>query len=224
MLFYRWGITSKMYYGYHRVSTREQNLDRGVKGIQDFCDKNNYHLEKIFVDKMSDKTFDRPRYTVLKEDVLRKGDTLIVYELDRLARNKKSICDELHYFEEKGIRVMILDIPTTTISLPEETDGMNRLITETINKVIIEIYAMQAETEMQRKEKRQREGIQAKKDRGEWDDYGRKRVMSLDEFSKYYKKVEAGQIGSLELMRKLKMSKTTYFRYVKEYRLVNNTY
>lgn len=210
-----------MIYGYHRVSTREQNLDRGVKGIQEFCDKNNYHLEKIFVDKMSGKTFDRPRYTVLKEDVLRKSDILIIYELDRLARNKKGICDELRYFEEKGIRVMILDIPTTTLSLPKETDSMNRLITETINKVIIEIYAMQSETEMQRKEKRQREGIKAKKERGEWDDYGRKRIMSATDFARHYKKVENGQIGSLELMRKLNMKKATYFRYVKEYKMNN---
>ena len=78
-----------MYYGYHRVSTKEQNLDRGIKGIEDFCKSRNYDLKKVFVDKMSGKTFDRPRYTVLKEDVLRKGDTLIIYELDRLARNRR---------------------------------------------------------------------------------------------------------------------------------------
>lgn len=56
-----------MYYGYHRVSTKEQNLDRGIKGIEDFCKSRNYDLKKVFVDKMSGKTFDRPRYTVLKE-------------------------------------------------------------------------------------------------------------------------------------------------------------
>ena len=77
---------------------------------------------------------------------------------------------------------------------------------------------MQAETELQRKEKRQREGIEAKKARGEWDDYGRHRVMSAEEFAKQYKKVEQGKIGSLELMRQLKMKKSTYFKYVNEYR------
>lgn len=115
---------------------------------------------------MSGKTIDRPRYTVLKADVLREGDTLIIYELDRLARNKKAISEELRFYENHGIRVMILDIPTTTIDLPEEADSMNKLITDTVNKVIIEIYAMQAESEMQRREKRQREGIEAKKARG----------------------------------------------------------
>ena len=207
-----------MFYGYHRVSTKEQNLDRGVDGIKSFCEKHNYPLQKVFVDKISGKSFDRPRYTVLKEDVLREGDTLVIYELDRLARNKKAICDELRYYEEHGIRVMILDIPTTTIELPEEADQMNKLITETINKVIIEIYAMQAETEMQRREKRQREGIEAKKARGEWEDYGRKRVMSADDFAKHYQRVEKDEIGSRALMRELKMKESTYFRYVKEYK------
>lgn len=207
-----------MYYGYHRVSTKDQHLDRGVKGIEDFCRIRNYPLQKIFLDKLSGKVFDRPRYTVLKEDVLRPGDTLILYELDRIGRNKKEIIDELRYFEDHDIRVMFLDIPTSTIDLSEESDSMNKLITDTINKVVIEIYAMQAETELQRKEKRQREGIEAKKARGEWDDYGRHRVMSAEEFAKQYKKVEQGKIGSLELMRQLKMKKSTYFKYVNEYR------
>jgi len=207
-----------MYYGYHRVSTKEQNLDRGVKGIEDFCKQKNYPLQKIFLDKMSGRVFDRPRYTVLKEDVLRTGDTLILYELDRLGRNKKDIIDELRYYEDHDIRVMFLDIPTSTIDLSEESNSMNKLITDTINKVVIEIYAMQAETELQRKEKRQREGIEAKKARGDWDDYGRHRVMSAEEFAKQYKKVEQGKIGSLELMRQLKMKKSTYFKYVNEYR------
>lgn len=207
-----------MYYGYHRVSTKDQNLDRGVKGIEDFCKQKNYPLQKIFLDKVSGKSFDRPRYTVLKEDVLREGDTLILYELDRLGRNKKEIIDELRYYEDHNIRVMFLDIPTSTIDLSEESDSMNKLITDTINKVVIEIYAMQAETELQRKEKRQREGIEAKKARGEWDDYGRHRVMTPEEFAKQYEKVEQGKIGSLELMRQLKMKKSTYFKYVNEYK------
>lgn len=207
-----------MYYGYHRVSTNEQNLDRGIKGIEEFCNKKNYPLQKIFVDKISGKNFDRPRYIVLKEDVLRPGDVLILYELDRLGRNKREIINELHYFETHNIRIMFLDIPTSTVDLSNESDSMNKLITDTINRVVIEIYAMQAETEIQRKEKRQREGIEAKKARGEWDDYGRQRVMSKEDFAKHYKKVEKGDIGSLELMRQLKMKKSTYFKYVKEYR------
>ena len=42
--------------------------------------------------------------------------------------------------------------------------------------------------------------------------------MSPEDFSKEYKRVEQGKIGSLELMRQLKMKKSTYFKYVREYK------
>ena len=61
-------------YGYHRTSTREQHLDRGIKEITAYCEQNNLELEKIFTDQ---QTFNRPRYQVLKEDVLRAGDVCI---------------------------------------------------------------------------------------------------------------------------------------------------
>ena len=117
---------------------------------------------------------------------------------------------------------MILDIPTTTTDLPD-TDAMNKLIVETINKVIIDVYAMLAETELQRKTKRQQEGLIAMKERGEWDNYGRHRVMSLPDFEKEYQNVKDGKIKSLELMRKLNMKKSTYFKYVREIKLMNST-
>ena len=58
-------------YGYHRTSTREQHLDRGIKEITAYCEQNNLELEKIFTDQQTGKNFNRPRYQVLKEDVLR---------------------------------------------------------------------------------------------------------------------------------------------------------
>ena len=61
-------------YGYHRTSTREQHLDRGIKEITTYCEQNNLELEKIFNDQQTGKNFNRPRYQVLKEDVLRAGD------------------------------------------------------------------------------------------------------------------------------------------------------
>ena len=59
------------------------------------------------------------------------------------------------------------------------------------------------------------ECIDSRKARGEWDDYGRPAVMSIDEFSEYYQKVMSGEIRPFELMKQLGMSKSTYYRYVK---------
>ena len=75
-------------YGYHRTSTTEQHLDRGIQEITNFCKKNNYQLERIYTDQQTGKNFNRPRYQVLKEDVLRAGDKLIITEVDNFTSYK----------------------------------------------------------------------------------------------------------------------------------------
>ena len=80
---------------------------------------------------------------------------------------------------------------------------------ETINNMLIELYAAMAQAEIEKKEKRQREGIDSKKARGEWDDYGRPAVMPIDEFSEHYQKVVSGEIRPFELMKQLGI--LTYF-------------
>lgn len=205
------------YYGYNRVSTREQHEDRGNKNIENFCKDHNYPLQKIYVDKKSGKNFDRARYLVLKEDVLRSGDTLIIPEYDRLGRASQTK-EELEYFKKNNIRVIFLDIPTTQMDLESIPDPMARLIMNCINDMLISFYDLMSKTELERKRKRQSEGIQAKKDRGEWDDYGRPRIMPLHDFAVQYKKVENGEIIGAELMRQLNLNYSTFYRYVKEYK------
>lgn len=202
-------------YGYHRASTREQHLDSGIAEITAYCESNNLSLEKIYTDQQTGKNFNGPRYTILKEDVLRSGDELIITEVDRLGRNKADTLKELQYFKEAGIRVKILELPTTLMDVSNMENAMARMVVETINNMLIELYAAMAEAEIEKKEKHQREGIQAKKDRGEWDDYGRSRSMSLDDFAKEYIAVREGKVHPCELMKKLGLTKPTYYRYVR---------
>lgn len=203
-------------YGYHRTSTREQHLDRGIVEISKYCSANNLKLEKIFSDQQTGKNFNRPRYVIMKEDVLREGDELIITEVDRLGRNKQETLRELQYYRDNGIRVRILELPTTLMDLSAMDNSMARMIMETINNMLIELYATMAQAEIEKKEKRQREGIEAKKARGEWDNYGRPAAMKLEDFADEYKKVKTGEMRPFELMRKLGLSKATYYRYVKQ--------
>lgn len=92
-----------MIYGYHRTSTKEQHLDRGIQEIESFCNQNGLKLERIFTDQQTGKNFNRPRYTVLRDDVLRAGDTLIITEIDRLGRDKQGTLNELRYLTEMKI-------------------------------------------------------------------------------------------------------------------------
>jgi DNA invertase Pin-like site-specific DNA recombinase len=204
-------------YGYHRTSTVDQHLDRGIKEISDYCKSNNMKLDKIYTDQQTGKNFNRPRYTIMKEDVLRPGDILIITELDRLGRNKQDTLKELHYYKENNIRVMILEIPTTLQDLSKLDNKMATMIMDTINNMLIELYATMAQAEIEKKEKRQQEGIQAKKDRGEWEDYGRPKAMDFDTFKKEYMRVIDGTIKPFELMKELGLTKPTFYRYKKQY-------
>ncbi len=200
--------------GYHRTSTTDQHLDRGIKEIENFCEKNNLKLSrKIFTDQQTGKNFNRPRYTVMKEDVLEPGDTLIITELDRLGRNKEDTLKELRYYKDHNIRVMILEIPTTLIDFSSMDNSIATLVLNAINNMLIEMYAVMAQAEIEKKEKRQREGIAAMKERGEWDNYGRPRKISKDQFANAFSLVEDGKLRNVDLMRKLNLSEATFYRY-----------
>lgn len=213
-----------LYFAYHRTSTKDQHLDRGIKEISDYTNKEGITLvNDIYTDQETGKNFNRPCYDKLINDMelVRKVNpkesiSLIVTELDRLGRNKQLILKEIRKMQDLGIRLMVLEIPTTLTELPKDS-SIASMIMETINNMLIEMYASFAQAELEKKEKRQREGIEAKKARGEWDDYGRPRALDFKKFAKEYKRVLDGSLKAVECMRLLGLTKTTYYRYVKEY-------
>lgn len=180
-------------YGYHRTSTKEQHLDRGIQEIERYCNEHEMALMNIFTDQETGKNFNRPRYTVLVEDVLRLGDILIVTELDRLGRNKHDTMQQIQRIKDMGVRLMVLELPTTLMDLSVMDNAMARMMLETINNMMLELYASMAQAELEKKEKRQREGIEAKKLRGEWDDYGRPSVMKQETFDENFQSVISGK-------------------------------
>ena len=202
-------------YGYHRTSTREQHLERGIQEIQNFCKEHRMELSNIFTDQQTGKNFNRPRYTVLVEDVLRPGDILVITELDRLGRNKKDTMEQIRILQGMDVRLMVLELPTTLMDMSKLDNSMARLMIETINNMMLELYASMAQAEIQKKEKRQREGIEMKKLRGEWDDYGRPAAISEEEFDAAFANVVSGQITLTELRKQLGLTHSTFYRYRK---------
>ena len=141
---------------YHRTSTKDQHLDRGINEITEYCKSNNIKLykNKVYTDQKTGKNFNRPRYQMLKDEILEEGDVLIVTELDRLGRNKEATLQELRFYKEHNIRVMVLELPTTLIDLSSMENSMARMMMETINNMMIELYASMARAEIEKKEKR----------------------------------------------------------------------
>ncbi|MGL5765180.1 MAG: recombinase family protein [Sarcina sp.] len=212
------------YYAYHRTSTTDQHLDRGLKSINDFCNDNKIKLDnRIYTDQCTGKNFNRPGYTDLfktieyQVKVNEDKVTLIVSELDRLGRNKQLTLKEINKLKDLGVRLMVLEIPTTCQDLSKLDNTMASMMMETINNMLIEMYVSFAHAEMEKRATRQREGMEAKKARGDWDDHGRPRALEFDKFSKEYDRVLRGELKPTECMKLLGLTKPTYYRYKKQY-------
>ena len=187
---------------YARVSTREQNLDRQLEAFYQLgADERN-----IITDKESGKSLDRPGYQALKTTLLRPGDTLIVKSLDRLSRSKTDIHNELQWFRDNGIRLKVIDLPTTMMNLPAGQEW----VFEMVNNILIEVLGTIAEQERVTIRQRQREGINAAKAKGKH--LGRPPVKMPDNWDVVITQWQAGTITAREAMRRTGLHKTSFYR------------
>lgn len=198
-------------YYYARVSKKDMDETRQIESFL----KLGASPQEIFLDKRTGKNFDRPQYREMKEK-LKSGDEVFVHELDRLGRNRQMILDEIRWFQANDITLRSLDIPTTMQEYTKETE----LIGKMVNNILIEVYATLAEQELQRKEKRQREKIDAMPrdpETGKILNYGRKKtsVEEVAEFSDYFELVEEGHLTPSKAMKLMEVKKTTYYKYKK---------
>ena len=192
-------------YGYARVSSREQNEDRQIDALTKFG-----VLEgNIIIDKASGKDTEHVGYQYMKQQILRKGDTLVIKELDRLSRNKSDIKHELEHFKDMGIRVKILDIPTTLTDFPPE----QMWVMDMINSILIEVLGSIAENERNKIRTRQREGIEAAKRKNI--KFGRPSKPLPDNWQQILADVRSGNKKPVEAIRELGISRSCYYRLIK---------
>jgi DNA invertase Pin-like site-specific DNA recombinase len=97
-----------MVFAYVRVSTKDQNLDRQLAALKAYSEEKDIVIDNIHEEKASGKDFNRPEYQKLKYR-LRKGDTLIIKELDRLGRNMEQIKDEWQELQKEGVDIIVID-------------------------------------------------------------------------------------------------------------------
>lgn len=196
-------------YGYARVSSKEQNLDRQIIALKEF----GIEEKNIKWDKESGKDFNRESYQLLKNELLRSNDIFVIKELDRLGRNKIEIKQELDYFKEHHIRVKILNIPTTLIDIPEGNDW----VIDMVNNILIEVLGAIAEEERVKIRKRQKEGINALKERNGGKGIGRPAIEYPNNWVEVYNKLKAKEINVKEAMQLLNLKRTSFYKLMKKY-------
>ncbi len=196
---------SRTYY-YARVSTGEQNLDRQIEAFRKIGADEKY----IFTDKVSGKDLERPNYRILRNNILRPGDTLVVKSLDRLSRNKSDIKSELEFYKKNGIRVKIIDLPTTMVDLDDQ-----EWIIDMVNNIIIEVLSSIAEQERATTKSRQAEGIAAAKAVGK--SLGRPTVELPVNWDEIYIRWKRKEISGNTAIKLSGLKRTTFYKLVKKY-------
>lgn len=197
-----------MIYGYARVSTKEQNLDRQLIELRKYVTESN-----ILIDKASGKDLQRDGYLALKGALgLREGDTLYIKSLDRLSRNKADIKNELQWFKDNHVRLIVLDLPTTMIHI----ENGQEWILEMINSILVEVLSSIAEQERITIRQRQMEGIAAARQKGKH--LGRPRLEYPQNWKEYYDKWVLGEITAVLATKEMEISRSSFYRLVKKYR------
>ena len=192
-----------MKYGYVRVSTKEQNIDRQLvemyaQGLND---------KTIFIDKQSGKDFERDEYQKLKK-ILKTGDLLIIKSIDRLGRNYDMIIDEWRTLvNDMNVDIQVLDMPL----LDTRTEGKN-LVGKFISDIVLQILSFVAENERENIKKRQAEGIRIAKEKGKH--LGRPKLKLPKNFTIIANQYKKKEITLAEALSSLKMNRSSFYKYL----------
>lgn len=190
-----------MNYGYARVSTIAQNLDRQLDELTKLGLDNSH----IYTDKESGKDFERKNYKKLVRK-LKPGDVLFIKSIDRLGRNYNMVLDEWRFLtKEKGVDIVVIDMPL----LDTRIEGKN-LVGKFIADVVLQVLSFVAENEREIMKQRQSEGIKMAKARGVR--FGRPSVITPSNFQEIVLLYKNKKITSVQAVKMSGLSRGTFFR------------
>lgn len=196
-----------MIFAYARVSSKDQNIDRQIQAVQDYAQAKNIIVDRVFEEKASGKDFNRDVYQGLKI-ALRRGDTLIIKELDRLGRNMEQIKDEWLELQKNGVDIIVMD--NELLNTANKTDLERSLI----SNIVFELLSYIAQKEREKLRVRQAEGIAIAKEKGKYK--GRKQIQ-CDNFDAIYRRWKNNEITAVKAFNLLNLSKSTFYRKVREF-------
>lgn len=155
-------------------------------------------VDEVYIDRLSGKNTDRPELEKMM-DYVRKGDTVIVESISRFARNTRDLLELIEKLSEKGVEF---------VSRKEAIDT-----TTPTGKFMLTVFGAVAELEREYILQRQREGIAIAKAEGK---YRGRKPIERSNFDAVEKLWRAGTISAAEAMRRLDMSRSTFYRKVRQ--------
>lgn len=197
-------MTNNKIFGYARVSSKEQNLDRQLDALK----AQGIDERDIYTDKASGKDFNRDGYQALLH-TLRQGDTLFIVSLDRLGRNYEEIQSQWkHITHDLGADIVVLDMPLL------DTRGGDNLDKRFIADLTLQILSYVAQKERDSIKARQKAGIRSAQERGKH--MGRPQATKPANWDEVMKQWKAGEITAVKAMELTGTKRTTFYKLVKQ--------
>ncbi len=194
-----------MIYGYARVSSYEQNEQRQCIALR----KVGVSDKKLYIDKISGKDFNRPEYKKLIKK-LKSGDLLYVLSIDRLGRNYEDIQKEWRRItKEIGADICVIDMPLL------DTRRDKDLIGTFIADIVLQLLSFVAQNERENIKSRQRQGIEAARQRGV--KFGRPVKSVPDDFDNIVEMWKSGKISKNDAISLCNISESTFYRRIKAF-------
>lgn len=192
-------------FGYIRVSSRDQNEERQTAAFQELM----IPAKNIFMDRQSGKDFERPSYKRMVRR-MRKDDLLYIKSIDRLGRNYEEILEQWRILtKEKGIDIVVLDMPLL------DTRRGKDLMGTFLSDIVLQVLSFVAENERGNIRQRQKEGIDAAKQRGV--KFGRPQKPLPENFGRVYRRWMKQEINGEQAARMCQMSVPTFYRRAEDY-------
>lgn len=186
-------------YGYVRVSTREQNEERQFLALR----KEEVPEENIYLDKQSGKDFNRPMYRRMLRK-LKPDDLLYIKSIDRLGRNYEEVLEQWRVLtKEKKIDIVVIDMPLL------DTRRGKDLLGAFISDLVLQLLSFVAENERKNIRERQKEGIEAAKQRGVR--FGRPSHPLPENFTQIYDRWTAKEIAGKQAASLCGMPVSTFY-------------
>ena len=196
-----------MNYGYARVSTINQHIDRQVEALL----KSGIKKENIYIDYESGKDFNRKNYKKLIKK-LKKDDLVLIKSIDRLGRNYNMIIDEWRLITKIiEANIKVIDMPLLN------TQDNNNLVGKLISDIVLQLLSFVAQNERETLKSRQLEGIKSAKKRGV--KFGRPKIKLPSNFHQIANKYLNKEITSKYACQILSMKRATFYRYLEQ---INN--
>lgn len=196
-------ISKNNRYGYARVSSKEQGENSSLESQKTELIKLGVPEENIYLEigSATDVIENRPILFKLINQFLKEGDLLAVTKLDRCSRNTLSFLQLKNQLAEKGVAFWVLDLPRDYL----ENSPSSQFISTALAAI--------AEFETARRHERERQGIEAAKEKNKYT--GRKSVITKD-LIKIVDKYKNLGVSVTEIARITGKSRSTIYKVLKE--------